>query len=203
MGCEGKAGMTSDTKRERAVAAAADQFLRYGYNRTRMGDIARACGMSRPALYLLFPSKDDAFNEAVLHLNSLRTAEITAAVAAAEGLAERLFTACSLWLLRVFELQLTTPDARDMDDLSFPVVREVYAALQHMLATILAEARGAALPAPSEVIARNLVFSLRGLSAAARDVDDFARMMRLQVDLFCAAIEQGAPAGRPAAVIPA
>lgn len=195
--------MTSDTKRDRAVAAAADQFMRYGYNRTRMGDIARACGMSRPALYLLFPSKDDAFREAVLHLNDLRTADIAATLSPVEGLAERLFTACRLWLLGVFELQLTTPDARDMDDLSFPVVREVYATLQSLLATILDEARGPALPASSEAIARNLVFGLRGLAATARDVDDFRQMMRLQVDLFCTAIAQPAPAGRPTAVIPA
>ena len=53
--------MANEDKHERAVAAAAEQFMRYGFQRTTMADIARAAGMSRPALYLLFPGKEQAF----------------------------------------------------------------------------------------------------------------------------------------------
>ncbi|MCC1494936.1 TetR/AcrR family transcriptional regulator [Cognatishimia sp. F0-27] len=39
--------------------AAFSVFAQYGVKRTSMADIARACGMSRPALYQYFSNKDD------------------------------------------------------------------------------------------------------------------------------------------------
>jgi AcrR family transcriptional regulator len=36
-------------------------FLRYGYKRVTMSDIAEAAGMSRAALYVGFKSKEDVF----------------------------------------------------------------------------------------------------------------------------------------------
>lgn len=182
-------GMTSDSKLDRAVRAAADQFMRYGFARTTMGDIARASDMSRPALYLLFPSKDEAFEAAVLYLTQRRSAEVLAALDEVDGLAERLFTACDLWLVEVYGLGVTIPDARDMDNLSFPVVRRVYADMQAMLAGIIEDAGIPALPAPPLVLARNLVFGIRGFGATATDVEDMRAMTRLQVDLLCAALQ--------------
>lgn len=175
------------TKLDRVIAAAADQFIRHGYNRTTMGDIARAAEISRPALYLLFPGKEPVFEAAVRELNRVRMAEIEAALAGCATLADRLFTACNLWLVQVFELQCTTPDAGDMDDLSFPVVIEVYGQLQARIARLLADA-GLALPAPADVMARGLVFAVRGFGATASDPADMRAMTRLQVELCCRAL---------------
>ncbi len=50
-----------DPKRAPILEAAADAFLTYGFRRTSMEDIARAAGLSRPALYLHFRSKEDIF----------------------------------------------------------------------------------------------------------------------------------------------
>ena len=52
--------MASD-KKSRILAAARDVFIRYGYKRVTMGDIAKAAGMSRPALYLVFQCKPEIF----------------------------------------------------------------------------------------------------------------------------------------------
>lgn len=184
--------MSTDSKRDRAVTAAADIFMRYGFARTTMGDIAAAAEMSRPALYLLFPGKEEVFEAAVLHLNVHRIAEIRGSLTKATSLAERLFITLDLWLVRVYELQLTIPDARDMDDLSFPVVRMVYADLQALVAELIAEAGARHTTATPLELARNLVFAVRGLGATATSVEDMAAMTRLQVDLLCAALQ---PAG--------
>jgi len=45
-------------KREKVLEAALGVFLRYGYKRVTMNDIAEAARISRPALYLVFDSKD-------------------------------------------------------------------------------------------------------------------------------------------------
>lgn len=185
-----KAPMTAIMKRTKVLNIAAELFLRHGFGRTTMSDIARTARMSRPALYLLFPDKETVFEAAVLHLNEGRMAEIREAVRGLGGLADRLYAACDLWLVVIFALQRTTPDARDMDDLSFPVVRQVYAEFQELLSELIegAVARPKAVLAPS-ILARNLTFAVRGFGATAADEDDLRQMVRLQIDLVCGALK--------------
>src|SRR5690606_32608461 len=132
--------------------------------------------------------KEEAFEAAVAHLNRNRMAEIRAALAPATGLADRLSIACDLWLVEVFDLQQRTPDARDMDDLSIPVVRRVYAELEALIAELIAAGATAPRPAGEAELARGRVFAVRGLGAATDDVATFRAMMLLQVDLLCRAV---------------
>src|SRR3546814_11191439 len=89
-------------------------------------------------------------------------AEIRGALTRASSLSERLFIACDLWLVQVFDLQRRTPDARDMDDLSIPVVRRVYAELEALIAELIDADTPKPLPANAELFARGLVFAVRG-----------------------------------------
>jgi len=54
-------------KRNKVLAAALDVFLRYGYKRVTMNDIAEAAGISRPALYLVFESKEEIYKSVYEH----------------------------------------------------------------------------------------------------------------------------------------
>src|SRR5260370_17188163 len=45
-------------------------FLRYGFKKTSMDDVARAAGVSRQGLYLYFDTKDLLFRESLQHLMS-------------------------------------------------------------------------------------------------------------------------------------
>jgi AcrR family transcriptional regulator len=58
----------SDTRREALLQAAIGVFLRYGYKKTSMDDLARAADLSRQGLYLHFATKEELFKEAVSHL---------------------------------------------------------------------------------------------------------------------------------------
>jgi AcrR family transcriptional regulator len=51
-----------EDRRTRVVTAAISAFSLHGYRRCAMADIAAAAGMSRPALYLLFPGKEAVFH---------------------------------------------------------------------------------------------------------------------------------------------
>src|SRR3981189_340004 len=68
-------------QREAILMAATAIFLRYGFKKTSMDDVARAAGVSRQGLYLYFDTKDLLFREALQHLMSHL---ISAAGAAAE-----------------------------------------------------------------------------------------------------------------------
>src|SRR3984893_8964546 len=57
-------------QREAILVAATAAFLRYGFKKTSMDDVARAAGVSRQGLYLYFETKDFLFKEALQHLVS-------------------------------------------------------------------------------------------------------------------------------------
>ena len=57
-------------QREAILKAATATFLRYGFKKTSMDDVARAAGVSRQGLYLYFDTKDLLFREALQYLVS-------------------------------------------------------------------------------------------------------------------------------------
>jgi AcrR family transcriptional regulator len=57
-------------QREAILMAATATFLRYGFKKTSMDDVAQAAGVSRQGLYLYFDTKDLLFREALQYLVS-------------------------------------------------------------------------------------------------------------------------------------
>ena len=67
---------------ERILRAAQEVFARYGYARTTMGDVAQTAGISRPALYLVFPGKEELFSAVIHRMNTEAFQDIHAGFAA-------------------------------------------------------------------------------------------------------------------------
>lgn len=82
---------SADARLQRMVQAALNCFIRYGYRRTSMETIARAAGMSRPALYQHFSGKEDMFRASVAHLLDASVTEAAARGRADGSLEERLY----------------------------------------------------------------------------------------------------------------
>jgi AcrR family transcriptional regulator len=59
---------SNDGRRESLLQTAIGVFLRYGYKKTSMDDLARAADLSRQGLYLHFATKEALFKEAVIDL---------------------------------------------------------------------------------------------------------------------------------------
>ena len=59
-------------KEQKVLNAAWSVFMKYGYKRVTMGDIAEAAGISRPALYLIYNKKEDVFRAVVRHNGNQR-----------------------------------------------------------------------------------------------------------------------------------
>jgi AcrR family transcriptional regulator len=53
-------------RREQVLATALEVFVRFGYRKTSMDDVAQAAEISRPGLYFLFSSKPELFRAAVV-----------------------------------------------------------------------------------------------------------------------------------------
>ncbi len=65
---------TPSVRRDRLLETAASLFARWGFDKTSVDDIARETGVSKGAVYLEFPNKDELFR-AVLLRESLRHSE--------------------------------------------------------------------------------------------------------------------------------
>ncbi len=192
MGKEGRHRLTAsgDSKEDRALAAAENAFTRHGYARTTMGDIAHGAGMSRPALYLLFPDKDAVFSRVVGCLDDRKHDEIRTALEGLEGLEARLSRACLDWGLHGVELAAAHPESADMFDLRFPAVRKVYARFEELVAGLIAQAATtSSIGATPHELARILVYGMRGLLSTAADVDDMRRLLSMHVSVLVQAIK--------------
>ena len=181
--------MSSTSKQRRAVEAATEVFCRYGFHRTTMGDIASQAGMSRPALYLLFPDKDAIFTAVVRHMDEIKRAEIRDEIAFLPELHAKLLKACLSWGCHGVDLAAVHPDAADLFDLSFPVVQEVYGHFQALVAELIADqVRRSGIDARPDELARTLIYGLRGLRETAADGTDMRRLITVLVDIVMRAI---------------
>ncbi|MCO4748092.1 MAG: TetR/AcrR family transcriptional regulator [Proteobacteria bacterium] len=84
---------TESGRREEALEVAFGLFLRFGYRKTSMDEIARAIGLSRQGLYLWFPNKKALFSEMVQHLITATAAAVEVALAGDGSAEERIVAA--------------------------------------------------------------------------------------------------------------
>lgn len=58
--------MDNSDREQQILDAAADLIIRHGYDKTTMGDVADAVGISRPLVYIHFKSKDDLLEALII-----------------------------------------------------------------------------------------------------------------------------------------
>ncbi len=131
-----------EAKKTKILTAALSIFLRYGYRRVNMTDIATAAGVSRPALYLLFKNKEEIFAGVILQWVDGAVAEIELEMANAATPGERIRCAFEIWAVRPFELTTNSVEAREIVDCSFEfaqtALRQGYEKFEATLAPVLA-----------------------------------------------------------------
>ncbi|MBW4984554.1 TetR/AcrR family transcriptional regulator; helix-turn-helix transcriptional regulator [Mameliella sp. CS4] len=115
-------------KQEAIMAAAMAVMCQYGFRRTSMEDIARAAGMSRPALYQHFRNKEDIARRMVdvyFETAAKAVAEVLAEDGPVADLLARAFAAKTGPLLREM---LESPHGADLLDLKDSHARDEVAA---------------------------------------------------------------------------
>lgn len=176
--------MTKTADKKLAILnSAGPVFMKYGYNRTTMGLIAEAAGMSRPALYLIYPGKEEVFSAAVLWMTENLLREISQKTNKTSGLEKKLLVACEAWSLSIYEVHAASLPAKDMDDLEFPAVRSLYARFEEFITDLMIEGESRRTFSESKCrhCAHMLVYALRGCRLGARDRQDMLDMTRLLV----------------------
>jgi AcrR family transcriptional regulator len=101
--------------REAVLAAAADLFLRHGYRKASMDEIARGAGLSKPTLYAHFKDKEALFAAVCADLGQRMLASAEAA-AAAGTFVDRVCGILAAKFTATFALLRQSPHAQELMD---------------------------------------------------------------------------------------
>jgi AcrR family transcriptional regulator len=186
-------------KETRVLEAAKRVFLRYGYRRVTMQDIADEAGISRPALYLIFPNKEEAFLAAIRDFTASSMKIIEEGVAEQPTVEAKLQFAFEVWTVKPFEVMLDSPDAKDLIECGHGFAKvtfdQIYADFEAAITAILApvadnsrksSAKGSQLTAAQ--IAHLIVAATHGFKESANNVTELREMISSLISLTLAAM---------------
>ncbi|MCK1361288.1 TetR/AcrR family transcriptional regulator [Bradyrhizobium sp. 199] len=142
--------------------AALPVFVRHGFRKTSMADIARAAGISRAALYLSFGSKEELFRAGSERAHARTMRSVEAALARDGDVFSRIALA-----IAAFQRDLIAPfagsaDAAELFDANMTLAKDITLAARAQLVAMLARALADA-QASHEI-------SLDDLSASPTDI---------------------------------
>jgi AcrR family transcriptional regulator len=189
---DGSTKSTEEPRQQKLLEAALGVFLRYGFRKTSMDEVARAARISRQGLYLHFKTKEELFRATVQYL--LAGAQQAAAESLGDGslsLEQRLVGAFDAVVGRF--VGMFGADAADLAEAGSTLVGSMLAAHEQAFAEAVAKAiRGSGLLSAyrrAGLSARQLADTLhataRGLKHSCATRAEFAERMGVAVRALC------------------
>jgi AcrR family transcriptional regulator len=181
------------TRRDAILQAAAGVFLRFGYRKSSMDDLARAAGLSRQGLYLHFAAKETIFRDSVVLLTAQRLAAVRAALGRDATIEDRLLDAfigsashddgspMSQELLAELMATATELARSAIDAFDAALLDELARVLR--MSGVAAAWKSAGLS--SKDLARHLLAASHGIKQSSRSATDYREQMRVAVRLVC------------------
>ncbi len=169
-----------EARRSRVVTAAITAFSRHGYRRCTMADIADAAGMSRPALYLLFPGKEAVFRAVAAALLADAAVAAEQAWPADADPVQGLAAAILAKDLPIQRLCGASPHADEILAVAASLTEDLHHASAARFATLITTRLAAAGKADAAELARMLTNAASGLKhAGLPEADYIADVQRL------------------------
>lgn len=194
----------NEQKSETILDAALPVFVRLGFRKTSMADIARAAGMSRAALYLCFSSKEDLFRagSARAHARTMRNVE--SELAGAGDVFSRIERAVA-----VFQRELIVPfaasgDAAELFDTNMALARDITQGARTRLVALLAQAladaqaSGAIAMETLQATPADVAAILAGAMEGIKDAQVEGRDLHADTQLFLRLLRQALTRDLPA-----
>lgn len=179
-------------RRRRILDAAVATFMRFGFRKTSMEEVARAAQISRQGLYLHFPTKEDLFRAGVQHvLDSGLTAASARLRDADASIEAKLVGAFDEWVGRF--AGMVGEDVTDLESASVHLIGPVIAEREEAFVELVAKAiRASGLPGAYKsagLTARQLADTLnataRGLKYGAATRAEFVARFTVAVRVVC------------------
>ena len=185
--------VSGDSRREALLEAAVGVFARYGFRKTSMDEVARAAGVSRQGLYLLFADKEELFRKALTYkLARQLSAAVIALSSAGDPLEARLIAACDEWAGQF--IGTMGADAADLMCASTSLAGDTLAHYEALFEKALAHAIEASplldfctsAGVSASDAAKALHATARGLKQGSNSRQEFVRGMTAAARMFCA-----------------
>ncbi len=181
-----------DARTTQILDAAVEVFLRFGFRKTSMAEVARAADLSRQGLYLHYPAKDDLFCAAIAHVLATSLAEATTLLEDASlGLEARLCAGIDAWLGRYVGVFGT--DTSDLgsavERLAADEVAKHVAAFRNRVGKVVRGSGLAKAYRPAKLTAKQLTGALcdtaAGLKLKCATRDEFRTRLNAVVRAWC------------------
>ena len=176
-------------RRQTVIRVAAGIFVRFGYKKTSMDEVAQAVGLSRQGLYLHFPNKETLFREVVAHLASTVVDALDRTLERPElDLEERLHAG----FLAMYSGAFGAHDSEHLQELFASAVEicpDELAALDEKIVASLARILEPAANGlwSSQILADTLYSASYGWKHRGISPEDYSLKMKNAVRLVCAA----------------
>ncbi len=180
---------------DKIIAAARQVFMRYGFKRVTMGEIAEAAGMSRAALYLVYPSKEDVLTAVVTRMFAAMLDEIRHGLGRFATAQEQLTFALDVWCVTGFELVQASPDAKDLYESSYQFAAEVTATATADFIALVADLLDPLVHQQTKValssvqIAQVLASAVSGFKGSAATTEQFRTMIARLITIVLASLD--------------
>jgi AcrR family transcriptional regulator len=167
-----------DEKRLKVRKAAMEVFLRHGYRKVTMDDIAKGVGVSRPALYLVFPNKEAVFRDLVMVGLDDLLAAMENGLVDKRTIPEQLAHVFEVSTVQSFEMVARSPAAAELMHASFDFVQDLFDRFEQRRADILCRIIRSAVAAPdalrpsAQARAHVMVAAAHGFKHAAKDAQE-------------------------------
>jgi AcrR family transcriptional regulator len=150
-----------------------------------MSDIATAAGVSRPALYLLFKSKEEIFVGVLLRWAGETVADIERTMETLATPEEKIEHAFEIWSVHPFEMMTMSPEAREIFECSFEFaqasLKQAYKKFEAAITPVLtsiSEGHPAKAHLAPEEIAHLLASAVRGFKLAVATPAELRQLIR-------------------------
>lgn len=153
--------------------AAIGVFVRYGYGKATMADIAAAAGISRPALYLLFANKETLFRDLATSIMDTGLAAAQAAWPAGSPAGAGLRDCLIAKELPLFRLLKQSPHAEEILAANNRLLADLHAAHEADFAAFLAARLASARVKEPIATAQLVTHALHGLKTGNASEDGF------------------------------
>jgi AcrR family transcriptional regulator len=134
----------AEPKSASILDAALPVFARYGFHKTTMVDIARAAGISRASLYLVFNSKEELFRAGSARAHERTMFDVESVLSSKGEVVDRIAAAISTFQEGLIAPFSKSENAKELFEINMQLAADITSAarsrLLHLLSQTLADA---------------------------------------------------------------
>jgi AcrR family transcriptional regulator len=169
-------------------------FLRHGYRKVTMGEIAKEADLSRPTLYAAFANKGDIFGAIVKSHLAEKSALVEERLAGQKRLKERLTLLFEVWMIEPVAAIIGSENGADLlanaGEYAPEAIAELYRQFEKYLVEILSPEMKGQGTMNARDLARVLTLAAKGLKGSTASLTELKRMISGLIEMALATAGQ-------------